>query len=76
MLTQKLLTILFAIALAIPLASCATTGTGGIDTSPCKAQVAGQEPAWRDLSWSRRDTKETIEEVKANNARHDAWCKG
>ena len=75
MLTPKLLTMLCVSVLTIPLASCATTGTGGIDTSPCKAQVEGQEPAWRDLSWSTRDTKQTIEEVKANNARRDAWCK-
>lgn len=76
MLTPRLLMMLCAGALTIPLASCATTPTGGIDTSPCRAQVEGQEPAWRPLTWSSRDTSETVEEVKANNARHEAWCKG
>jgi len=74
--TPKVRTMLLTSALGTLLAGCATTGTGGIDTSPCKAQVAGQEPAWRTLSWSRRDTLETVDQVKANNARRDAWCKG
>jgi hypothetical protein len=71
---RKPLMMLCVSALAIPLASCATTDTGGIEASPCVAQKPGEEPAWRPLSWSRRDTPETIEETKANNARHLAWC--
>ena len=41
---RTLLTGLLVSALAIPLASCATTGTGGIDTSPCAAQQLVAEP--------------------------------
>lgn len=69
----KLLTPLLASVLLIPLAGCKTTGTAV--TSPCVAQAAGQEPAWRPISWSSKDTLKTIEEVKAHNARHEAWCK-
>lgn len=29
---------------------------------------------WRPVSWSSRDTPETVVEVKANNARRAAWC--
>lgn len=72
---RKLLTPLLASALLTPLAGCKTTGTGGIETSPCVAQAEGQEPAWRPISWSSKDTLKTIDEVKANNARHEAWCK-
>ena len=53
-------------ALAIPLASCSQTGTAVI--SACEQ--------WRALSWSKKDTRDTIAEVKGNNARQEAWCKG
>ena len=69
----KLQMLLLVSALLTPLAGCSTTGTAV--TSPCLAQAAGLEPAWRAVSWSSRDTLKTIEEVKANNARHTAWCK-
>lgn len=69
---RKLRMLLLASVLPIPLAGCLTTGTGV--TSPCVAQNAGEEPAWRAVSWSSRDTLKTIEEVKANNARHVEWC--
>jgi len=72
---RKLPTLLLASVLLTPLAGCKTMGTGGIETSPCVAQAAGQEAAWRPISWSSKDTLKTIEEVKANNARHEAWCK-
>jgi hypothetical protein len=29
---------------------------------------------WRPVSWSKTDTRETIEGVKINNARRKAWC--
>lgn len=70
----KPLTLLLASVLLTPLAGCKTTGTAV--TSPCVAQAVGQEPSWRPISWSSKDTLKTIEEVKANNARHEAWCKG
>ena len=69
----KLLMLLLVSVLLTPLVGCSMTGTAV--TSPCLAQAAGQEPAWRSISWSARDTLQTIEEVKANNARHGAWCK-
>mgnify|MGYP003349756966 CR=1 FL=1 len=31
---------------------------------------------WRDISWSRKDTDQTITEVKINNARRDGFCRG
>jgi hypothetical protein len=30
---------------------------------------------WKGVGWSKKDTDETIREVKANNARRLAWCK-
>ena len=49
------------------LAGCSrTTGTGAINECDF----------WRPISWSTKDTHETIAEVKANNARRGAWCKG
>lgn len=64
--------VLCAISLTL-LSACKTVNTAV--TSPCVAQAAGQEAAWRAISWSSKDTLKTIEEVKANNARHEAWCK-
>jgi hypothetical protein len=29
---------------------------------------------WKPVSWSTKDTPETIEGVKVNNARRKAWC--
>jgi len=43
-----------------------TTSTGA--TSACSV--------WRGISWSVEDTDQTIREVKVNNARRDAFCKG
>lgn len=68
----KLPMLLLASVLLTPLAGCKTTGTAV--TSPCVAPAEGQLPAWRPLSWSRKDTLQTIDEVKAHNARHEAWC--
>jgi uncharacterized protein (DUF39 family) len=45
-------------------ASCAkTTATVGTECS-----------VWRPISWSQTDTPKTIEEVKLNNVRQQAWC--
>lgn len=62
---RKLLTLGFVSVLAIPLASCATTGTGV--TSACTQ--------WRAISWSAKDTPLTIVDVKASNARRAAYCR-
>lgn len=29
---------------------------------------------WKPISWSSKDTRTTIEEVKVNNAKQKAWC--
>lgn len=31
---------------------------------------------WLPISWSAQDTDETIREIKAHNARREAWCNG
>lgn len=50
------------------LTGCATlTGTKGTDAAVCDV--------WRDVSWSKKDTDQTITEVKVNNARREGWCK-
>ena len=56
-----------AILLILPLAGCASlTATTATNKSACAV--------WRDVSWSHKDTDQTIGEVKVNNARRDAWC--
>lgn len=54
-----------AVVLPILLAGCQTMGTGG--TEVCAV--------WRPLTWSKKDTHQTIDEVKGNNKRQEAWCK-
>ena len=44
-----------------------TTAIGGTD-SACTV--------WRDISWSAKDTPQTITEVKINNARREGFCEG
>lgn len=60
------LTLILIAAAAMLLAGCkTTTATNGIECA-----------VWRPVTWSSRDTPETIAEVKANNARRKAWCEG
>lgn len=47
------------------LAGCSKT-TGTAATDACLF--------WQPVSWSQKDTKQTIAEVKTNNARRKAWC--
>lgn len=61
---RRRLMISLAAALAIPLAGCQTMATGV--TEVCSV--------WRPISWSKKDTPQTIDEVKGNNARQEAWC--
>ena len=61
---RTLRTMLLLSVLAIPLASCKTTETAVI--SACDQ--------WRAVSWSQKDTQDTIADVKGNNARRGAWC--
>jgi len=52
------------LAAALLLVGCKTM-TGSVGTE-CGV--------WQPITWSSRDTPETIVEVKANNARRAAWC--
>lgn len=61
---RPVLTTLLALALLTPLAACNQTATGG--TSVCTI--------WLPVSWSVKDTPETIDGVKANNARRKGYC--
>ncbi len=59
------------LGLALLLAGATVTALG------CTATTAtsGSECAvWLPISWSDQDTEQTILEIKANNARRDAWC--
>lgn len=56
--------LILSLALTPLLASCAKT-TATAETS-CLV--------WRPISWSKKDTDQTIEEVKAHNARRKAYC--
>jgi hypothetical protein len=61
---RRSLTTLILVALPILIAGCQTTDTGG--TEVCAV--------WRPTTWSSRDTPETIDGNKGNNARRKAWC--
>jgi hypothetical protein len=45
-------------------------------TIPMSANDDAVCTVWRDVSWSKKDTDQTIAEVKQNNARRDGWCHG
>jgi len=54
-----------ALASALLVASCSrTTATGATECL-----------VWKPISWSSKDTPQTITEVKTNNARQAAWCR-
>ena len=38
------------------------------------ATVGTECVVWRPITWSSKDTPDTVTEVKANNARRNAWC--
>ena len=42
-------------------------GTAGTNGSACAV--------WQEISWSKKDTDQTIGEIKTSNARRQAWCK-
>jgi hypothetical protein len=53
--------------LLLVLTGCSTMmGIGAIDPAACTV--------WRDVSWSSKDTPQTITEVKVNNARREGYC--
>lgn len=61
----------YALVIVLPflLPGCGTmTGSAGTNTAACSV--------WQPISWSLKDTDRTITEVKVNNARREAYCKG
>jgi hypothetical protein len=59
--------LLLVMPLLLVLSGCLSlTGTGGTDLVACSV--------WRDVSWSSKDTPQTITEVKVNNARREGFC--
>ena len=59
--------LLLAMLLTSTLTGCATlTGTSETNASVCQV--------WKDVSWSAKDTTQTIIEVKINNARREGYC--
>lgn len=56
-----------AIALLLILPGCATmTGTAETNGAACNV--------WKPISWSVKDTDQTIAEVKVSNARRKGFC--
>jgi hypothetical protein len=56
-----------ATLLILPLMGCSSlTVTSATNGDVCEV--------WRDVSWSSKDTQQTIVEVKVNNARRSGWC--
>jgi hypothetical protein len=60
-------------ALAI-LCLSALTGCGSMTAT--KETNLSACAVWKDITWSKKDTDQTITEIKVNNARRDAWCQG
>ena len=70
---RKRLALLLSVTL--PLAACESlTATGGTDLPPEVDPVKVACEAFGPISWSYRDTDETIREVKAHNAAWEALC--
>lgn len=47
-------------------------GCASLTTTP--ATNSSVCDVWRDISWSKKDTDQTIGEIKTNNARREGWC--
>ena len=56
------------------LTSCATMGSGETERALSPAAIARICDSWPNVTWSTRDTPETIKEAKANNAARRAFC--
>lgn len=56
----------------IPSACATTTGSGATSTPPPAAETYCQVA--RPISWSTKDTDETIRQVKAHNAVYTKLC--
>jgi outer membrane biogenesis lipoprotein LolB len=48
--------------------------TGCASTMPTSVTNRSACIVWKDISWSQKDTDQTILEVKENNARRNGWC--
>ena len=60
------LKLMSALVSGLLVASCSMTTASNVETS-CLV--------WRPISWSAKDTPQTIEGVKLGNARRQAWCR-
>jgi hypothetical protein len=56
------------------LTSCGTTGFGGTEGASSPAAILRVCESWPNVTWSSRDTPETIREAKANNAARGGFC--
>ncbi|BEV43900.1 hypothetical protein CRBSH125_00830 [Afipia carboxidovorans] len=65
---MRLATLSGLILLAIPLASCQTTASGGID--PALVACSSFKP----VRWSKSDTADTVAQIKEHNAAGKALC--
>lgn len=62
-----------AALLALSLTACAkTTGTGATDVLAFEKKAVCT--AFLPITWSKRDTDQTILEVKQHNATNRIWC--
>lgn len=55
------------LAALLPLAGCATTTPTFVTDTSCLA--------FEPITYSRRDTPETIKQIKGHNAAYDSLCK-
>lgn len=58
--SRKVLPLAAALSSALTLAGCATTGLQGTNAVPCESLAP--------ITWSRKDTKETVRQVVGYNA--------
>ncbi len=63
-----------ALSVTLPaiLGACAATTDSGETSAPASVACA----AFRPITWSARDTDQTIAEVKSHNAAYVAICEG
>ena len=56
-----------AIVLTTLMAGCSSlTGTVGTNGAVCNV--------WTDITYSSKDTRDTIADIRIHNARREAWC--
>ena len=62
------------VALAPILSACATMASGGTEGAIAPPAIRRMCEAWPNVTWSSRDTPETIADAKANNAARAGFC--